>query len=69
MMQLGAETVFVGSGIFKSEDPKTTADAIVLATHHFNDPSKVTEASAMMASPMPGLEIENLDVRLEDRGW
>mgnify|MGYP001406153004 CR=1 FL=1 len=69
MMQHGMDGIFVGSGIFKSEDPKTTADAIVLATHHFNDPSKVTEASAMMASPMPGLEIENLDVRLEDRGW
>ena len=69
MMQHGMDGIFVGSGIFKSEDPKTTADAIVLATHHFNDPSKVTEASAMMAAPMPGLEIENLDVRLEDRGW
>ena len=69
MMQHGMDGIFVGSGIFKSENPKTTADAIVLATHHFNDPKKVAEASAMMADPMPGLEIENLEVRLEERGW
>lgn len=68
MMQHGMDGIFVGSGIFKSENPKTTADAIVLATHHFNDPKKVAEASAMMADPMPGLEIENLEVRLEERG-
>jgi len=60
--------IFVGSGIFKSEDPETTAQAIVHATHHFKDSSKVAEASAMMATPMPGLEIETLDVRMEERG-
>ena len=69
MMKHGMDGIFVGSGIFKSEDPKTTADAIVLATHHFNDPSKVAEASAMMAEPMAGLELDDLEVRLEDRGW
>ena len=61
--------IFVGSGIFKSSDPVQTAEAIVLATHHFEDSSVVAEASAMIGEPMPGLEIETLDVRLEDRGW
>lgn len=69
MMKQGMDGIFVGSGIFKSEDPTTTANAIVMATHHFNDPAKVSEASAMMASPMPGLEIESLKVRMEERGW
>jgi pyridoxal 5'-phosphate synthase pdxS subunit len=68
LMQQEMDGIFVGSGIFKSEDPVTTAEAIVLATHHFNDPNKVAEASAMMAAPMPGLQIEDLDVRMEDRG-
>ena len=70
LMRHGMDGVFVGSGIFKSEDPATTASAIVMATHHFNDPSKVTEASAMMAGkPMDGLEIDKLEVRMEERGW
>jgi pyridoxal 5'-phosphate synthase pdxS subunit len=69
LMHHGMDGIFVGSGIFKSEDPKTTADAIVMATHHFDDAAKVAEACAMMASPMPGLEIDDLEVRLEDRGW
>lgn len=68
LMQQEMDGIFVGSGIFKSEDPVTTAEAIVLATHHFNDPNKVAEASAMMAAPMAGLQIEDLDVRMEDRG-
>ena len=67
-MHHGLDGIFVGSGIFKSEDPTTTAKAIVLATHHFSDPAKVVEASEMMASPMAGLELEDLDVRYEDRG-
>ena len=67
-MQTGMDGIFVGSGIFKSEDPVTTAQAIVHATHHFNDPEKIAEASAMMANPMPGLEIESLDVRMDQRG-
>ena len=69
MMKRGMDGIFVGSGIFKSSDPIQTAEAIVLATHHFEDPSIVAEASAMIGEPMPGLEIETLDVRLEDRGW
>lgn len=69
MMKHGMDGIFVGSGIFKSSDPVRTAEAIVLATHHFEDPSVVAEASAMIGEPMPGLEIETLDVRLEERGW
>ena len=69
MMKHGMDGVFVGSGIFKSADPKTTAEAIVLATHHFNDPSLVAEASNMVGEAMPGLEIESLEIRLDERGW
>ena len=70
LMRHGMDGVFVGSGIFKSEDPATTASAIVMATHHFNDSNKVTEASEMMAGkPMDGLEIDKLEVRMEERGW
>ena len=69
MMRMGMDGIFVGSGIFKSSDPANTADAIVLATHHFENPEIVAEASAMIGEPMPGLEIETLDVRLEERGW
>jgi pyridoxal 5'-phosphate synthase pdxS subunit len=60
MMQLGAEGNFVGSGIFKSEDPPARARAIVEATTHFNDPERVAEASAVLGEAMPGLEIEAL---------
>ena len=69
MMQHGMDGIFVGSGIFKTNDPKTTGDAIVMATHHFDDPAVVAEASAMMSEAMPGLELEELDTRLEERGW
>jgi len=70
LMRHGMDGVFVGSGIFKSENPTTTAEAIVMATHHYNDPVKVAEACAMMAGkPMDGLEIETLDVRMDQRGW
>jgi pyridoxal 5'-phosphate synthase pdxS subunit len=68
MMKHGMDGIFVGSGIFKSADPKTTADAIIMATHHFDDPAVVTEASAMMGEAMPGLELEGLATRMEDRG-
>ena len=69
LMRHGMDGVFVGSGIFKSENPVTTAEAIVLATHHYDDASKVAEASSMMAGrPMEGLEIEKLDVRMDQRG-
>ena len=69
MMNHGMDGVFVGSGIFKSSDPANTAEAIVMATHHYNDPSVVSEACSMIGEAMPGLEIETLEVRLEDRGW
>ena len=69
MMNHGMDGVFVGSGIFKSSDPKTTAEAIVLATHRYQDAESVAEASRMIGEAMPGLEIETLDVRMEERGW
>ncbi|CAN5431929.1 pyridoxal 5'-phosphate synthase lyase subunit PdxS [soil metagenome] len=60
MMQLGAEGNFVGSGIFKSEDPERRARAIVEATTHFEDPERVAQASMALGEAMPGLEIEAL---------
>ena len=61
--------VFVGSGIFKSENPVTTAEAIVMATHHFEDAGKIAEASAMMVGrPMDGLEMESLESEFAQRG-
>ena len=70
MMQMGVDGIFVGSGIFKSDDPETMADAIVLATAHFDDPDKVAEAMTMMGGdPMRGDELETLEVRLDQRGW
>ena len=69
MMRHGMDGVFVGSGIFKSSDPARTAEAIVMATHSFNDPKIVAEASRMIGEPMPGLEIETLEVRMDQRGW
>jgi pyridoxal 5'-phosphate synthase pdxS subunit len=60
MMQLGAEGNFVGSGIFKSEDPARRARAIVEATTHYNDPERVAQASMALGDAMPGLEIEAL---------
>ncbi len=70
MMQMGMDGVFVGSGIFKSSDPPTMADAIVMATAHYDEASKVAEAMAMMEGiPMKGDELETLKVRLDQRGW
>ena len=70
MMRLGMDGIFVGSGIFKSSDPKTMADAIVLATAHYDDAAKVTEAMAMtIGDPMKGDELETLEVRMDQRGW
>ena len=69
MMSHGMDGIFVGSGIFKSSDPARTAEAIVMATHHFEDAGIVAEASEMMGDAMTGLEIEELDVLLEERGW
>jgi pyridoxal 5'-phosphate synthase pdxS subunit len=71
MMQLGAEAVFVGSGIFKSSDPERRARAIVQATTHFRDPKVLAEVSADLGDPMPGIEIGKLapDQLLSKRGW
>jgi len=71
MMQLGAESVFVGSGIFKSEDPDRRAAAIVKATTYYSDPAKLVEVSAELGEPMPGLEIGAIapEQLLQKRGW
>jgi pyridoxal 5'-phosphate synthase pdxS subunit len=71
MMQLGAEGNFVGSGIFKSSDPKRRARAIVEATTHYNDPERVAAASTGLGEAMAGLEIASLaaeDALLQNRG-
>jgi pyridoxal 5'-phosphate synthase pdxS subunit len=69
MMQLGVDGVFVGSGIYKSEDPAPRARAIVEATTHFNDPEILAKVSHGLGEPMQGLEIGTLETRLQDRGW
>ncbi len=71
MMQLGAETVFVGSGIFKSDDPANRARAIVKATTHYKDPAVLLEVTRGLRGAMPGLEISTLkpEERFQDRGW
>ena len=69
VMQLGAEAVFVGSGIFKSADPAPRARAIVEATTHFDDPSLVAKASRGLGQAMVGQEIDKLETRLAERGW
>jgi pyridoxal 5'-phosphate synthase pdxS subunit len=69
VMQLGAEAVFVGSGIFKSAEPATMAKAIVEATTNFRDPDILAKVSRGLGAAMPGLEIASLDTKLADRGW
>ena len=71
VMSLGAEAVFVGSGIFKSEDPERRAAAIVKATTFFSDPEKLLEACEDLGKPMPGLDVAKLDEAelLQTRGW
>ncbi len=71
VMQLGAEGVFVGSGIFKSEDPERRARAIVEATTHFKDPARVAAASRGLGQPMVSLETSKLQSEqlLAPRGW
>ena len=71
MMQLGAEAVFVGSGIFKSSDPAKRARAIVRATTHFKDAKVLAEVSADLGEAMPGLEIQKIapDALFAKRGW
>jgi len=72
MMRLGAEGVFVGSGIFKSEDPERTAAAIVEATTHFQDAERVANASRGLGAAMRGIEIATLEAEdglIQHRGW
>lgn len=71
MMQLGAQSVFVGSGIFKSSDPAARARAIVQAVTHYKDPKVVLDVSRGLKDAMPGLDVHTLnpDERLQDRGW
>ena len=71
MMQLGAEAVFVGSGIFKSEDPARRAVAIVQATTHYNDPDVLARVSEELGEPMRGLDIRQIEEKelLQTRGW
>jgi pyridoxal 5'-phosphate synthase pdxS subunit len=71
MMQLGADGVFVGSGIFKSADPATRAKAIVQATTHYQDPAILAEVSRGLGEAMPGLEIGQIEPEklIQHRGW
>ena len=71
MMQLGSDGVFVGSGIFKSEQPTLVAKAIVEATTHYNDADIIAEVSTDLGKAMPGLEISDIpeNEKLQTRGW
>ena len=69
VMQLGAEAVFVGSGIFKSSNPPLVAKAIVEATTNFRDADILAKVSRGLGDAMPGLEIDALETRYGDRGW
>jgi pyridoxal 5'-phosphate synthase pdxS subunit len=71
MMQLGVDGVFVGSGIYKSEDPATRARAIVEATTHFQDPDVLAKVSRGLGEAMPGLDIKEIGEEnlLQTRGW
>jgi pyridoxal 5'-phosphate synthase pdxS subunit len=71
VMQLGAEAVFVGSGIFKSSDPESRAKAVVKATTHFNDPAVLLQASEQLGEAMRGLDIAQIDEKdlMQTRGW
>ena len=71
MMQLGAEGVFVGSGIFKSDNPEVRAKAIVKATTHYKDAGIIAEVSKGLGGAMPGLDIKQISPEelLAPRGW
>src|ERR687893_36830 len=69
VMQLGAQATFVGSGIFKSDDPARQAKAIVEATAHYDDPGILAKVSRGLGEAMRGQEIDQLDTKLADRGW
>ena len=70
-MMLGAEAIFVGSGIFKSDDPERRARAIVKATTHWQDPKALIEAEEALGSGMKGIDAASLpeEARLQGRGW
>jgi pyridoxal 5'-phosphate synthase pdxS subunit len=68
-MQLGAQSVFVGSGIFKSADPAPRARAIVEATANFEDAALLAKVSRGLGAPMTGIGMDDLEVKYEDRGW
>jgi pyridoxal 5'-phosphate synthase pdxS subunit len=71
VMQLGAQAVFVGSGIFKSQDPEARARAIVKAATYFNDPEKLLEASEELGIGMHGIDVSKLQESelMQTRGW
>ncbi len=69
MMQLGAESVFVGSGIFKSDHPEKRAKAIVSAVTYYNDPGVLADISEDLGAPMTGINCDDLTVELSNRGW
>ncbi len=68
-MQLGAQAVFVGSGIFKSDDPAPRAKAIVEATTHFRDPQIIAKVSRNLGVPMTGIGMDKIEQRYAERGW
>ena len=71
MMKIGVEGVFVGSGIFKSENPQRMAEAIVKATTHYNEPGILADISRGLGESMPGLDVRTmpLEEQLATRGW
>lgn len=71
MMQMGADGVFVGSGIFKSSNPEKMAKAVVEAVHHYTDAKLIAEVSRGIGDPMKGLDVHELkdEERLQERGW
>jgi pyridoxal 5'-phosphate synthase pdxS subunit len=69
VMQLGAEAVFVGSGIFKSDNPAPRAKAIVEATTHFRDPHILAKVSRGLGAPMTGIGMDDITIKLAERGW
>jgi pyridoxal 5'-phosphate synthase pdxS subunit len=68
-MQLGAQSVFVGSGIFKSDDPAPRAKAIVEATTHFRDAHIIAKVSRKLGAPMTGIAMDEINQRYAERGW
>ena len=71
MMQIGVEGVFVGSGIFKSDNPALMANAIVRATTNYNNPDILAEVSRGLGEAMPGLDVRTMPIeeQLAQRGW